>query len=74
MQGEFGFVEDEVVIQALLHLIQGFLPLGATLDAEMLVQQRSMQTFDKPVALRPVYLVRAVLFSSWRNRSCMRAD
>lgn len=54
-------VDDEVVIQILLHLFHGFVPLGASLDAEMFVQQRSVKPLDEAIALRPSHLGRAVL-------------
>ena len=49
----FRVVDDQIIIQVLLHLFQGFVPLGALLNAEVLVQQRVVQPLDEPVALRP---------------------
>ena len=59
--GPFRVVGDQIVVQVLLHLFQGLVPLGASLDAEMLVQQGAVQPFDEAVALWPPILGGAVL-------------
>jgi len=48
----FRVVDDQVVVQVLLHLFQSLVPLDAPLDAEVFVQQRAIQSLDEPVALR----------------------
>ena len=51
-----GVVADQVGVQHPLHLLDGFEPGLAALDAEVLVEQRSVQTFDDAVGLRPADL------------------
>ncbi len=49
----FMVVVPEIVVQIGLHLLDRFVPLGASHDPEMLVQQGLVKPFDEPVALGP---------------------
>jgi len=49
-----GIVVDEIGVENGLHLGDGFEPGAAALDAEVLVEQRAVQTLDDAVGLRPV--------------------
>lgn len=57
----FRVVDDQIIVQVLLHLFQGLVPLGAPLDAEVFVQQGAVQPLDEAVALRSPNLGGAVL-------------
>ena len=45
-------VADEILVENLLHFVDGFEPCAASLDAEVLVQKRAMQALDDAVRLR----------------------
>ena len=51
--GTFRVVGLEVSIKVYLHLLHGFVPLLAALEAEMFIEQGAVQPLDKSVALRP---------------------
>ena len=46
-------VAQEEGIESGLHLGDGLVPDGPALDPQMLVEQRAVQSFHDPVALRP---------------------
>lgn len=49
--GSLMVVVMQISFQIFLHFINRLIPLGSSLDAEMLVQQGSVQSLDNAVAL-----------------------
>ena len=56
-----GVVVLQVAIQVCLHLLYRLIPGRSPLDTEVFIQQGSMQSLDKAVALRPAHLGGSVL-------------
>lgn len=56
----FGVVVKQVSVEILLHGLHGLVPVFSPGDAEVLVEQGAVQTFDEAVALRPSHLGGAV--------------
>ena len=68
--GPFGVVVNEVGIEVLLHGFDAFVELLSSHDAEVLVQQGTVQALDKNVGLGPSdFGGRCSMSSSWRNSS-----
>ena len=61
LMGPALIVADEEVVENNLHLLDGFEPGSAALDAEVLVEQRAVEALDDAVGLWPLYPGRAVL-------------
>ena len=59
--GLTGVVGLKIRIQVLLHLLDGLVPGGPPLDAEMLFEERAVEALDEAVGLGPPHLGRAVL-------------
>lgn len=59
--GSLGVVDGEVGVEVGLHLVDGLVPFLAAHDAEVLVEQGSVQALDKAVGLRALDLCGAVL-------------
>ena len=59
--GPFGVVGDEPVIEHLLHLVDGFEPCLAAIDAEVLVKHGAMEALDDAIGLRLAHLGGSVL-------------
>ncbi|MSP03995.1 MAG: DUF1194 domain-containing protein [Acetobacteraceae bacterium] len=57
----FGVVSGEIIVEWLLHLVDGFDPCPSALDPEALVQQRALQAFVDAVRLRAPDACLAVL-------------
>ena len=53
-------IDLEVGVEVGLHLVEGLVPGGAALHAEMLVEQGSVEAFDEAVGLGPADLGGAV--------------
>jgi hypothetical protein len=54
-------VEDQVLMQVLLHLLHRLMPLLPALDPEVFVQQRAVQPLHETVALGPAHPCGAML-------------
>ena len=52
--GTFFVVGDEIIVEAFLHFVNRLEPGPAALDAEVLVEQRSVEALDDAVRLRPL--------------------
>lgn len=57
----FVIVVMKVLTQIGLHFVDGFIPFCTVHDAEVFVQQGSVETLDRTVGLRPAYPGGAVL-------------
>jgi hypothetical protein len=52
--GPLGVVDDEVIVQHLLHFVNGLKPCAPAFDAEVLVEKGAVEAFDDAVGLGPL--------------------